>query len=114
LPKERKALIFVVDCSDKQNIAKSREAIQLLMKDKEFCELPLLVYAHKRDVEGAMTTLQVVTNLGLHNLVNEKGWHVQASSILEEDFGLYEGLDWLVSTFENQEVEKLQAKMSGL
>jgi len=84
------------------------------MKDKELCELPLLVYANKRDVDCAMTTLQVVTHLGLHNLVNKKGWHVQATSVLEEDFGLYEGLDWLVSTFETEEVEKLQAKMSGL
>lgn len=52
-------------------------SLQLLMKDKVLGELPLLVYANKRDLPGAMTTLQVITNLGLHKLVNKRGWHVQ-------------------------------------
>jgi len=111
--KNVQAVIFVVDCSDYGKISTAKISLQMLMRDKVFSELPLLVYANKRDVPGAMTTLQVITNLGLHNLVNKKGWHVQACSIVD-DFGLHEGLDWLVSAFKNEEIEKLQAKMKKI
>jgi len=111
--KDAKAIVFVVDCSDVQHIAQAKRGLQMLIGVLEGC--PLLVYANKRDVANSMTTLQVITALGLHKLCNKGGWHVQASSATAKDtFGLFEGLDWITSKLEEEEVEKLQAKIKNV
>lgn len=66
---------------------------------------PLLVFANKQDLPGAMSEEEIAKGLGLIAENEEKGetatqttsrpWKIQVTCALEGR-GLWEGLDWLV------------------
>ena len=49
------AIIFVVDSNDRDKIAKAQEELHKVILDAELSMAPVLVFANKQDVEGAMT-----------------------------------------------------------
>ena len=55
--------------------------------------VPVLIYANKMDLPGALSVPQISDRLGLPTLRDRK-WQVQASNAARGD-GLYEGMDWL-------------------
>jgi len=63
--------------------------------------VPLLVYANKQDLPAALTEKEVVEELCLGELLQQKQrqWLVQPACATSGE-GLYEGLDWLSSAVE--------------
>ena len=49
------AIIFVVDASDRERIQKGQEELHRVISDEELAGAPVLVFANKQDVPGAMT-----------------------------------------------------------
>ena len=49
------AIIFVVDASDRERIQKAQEELHRVISDEELAGAPVLVFANKQDVPGAMT-----------------------------------------------------------
>ena len=86
-------IAFVVDASDRERLAKAREALQGMLIDAELRGKPLLVFANKQDLPGCMTATQLATSLGLRTAACASPWHVQACTSLTGD-GLYPGLAW--------------------
>lgn len=86
-------LIFVVDSSDRERIAESRDELHKMLQEDDLRDAVLLVFANKQDLPNAMNASDITDKLGLQTL-RSTTWHVQgACAILAS--GLYEGLDWL-------------------
>ena len=76
-----RAIIFVVDCTDRERIDEARTELHVhvlswggeghLPKG-----LPVLVYANKQDVPKAMSSTEVAGKLGMYEL-KENPWYVQ-------------------------------------
>ncbi|KZV64411.1 Arf-domain-containing protein [Peniophora sp. CONT] len=98
------ALIFVVDCTDRERIDEARDELHNnifnehwpVVANIERC--PLLVFANKQDLPNALSSAEMVDKLGMHEVKNR--WHVQPSCATTGE-GLLEGLHWL-----SQNVEK--------
>ena len=90
------AIIFVVDCQDFDRIDEVEREIRQAVQEDMLIGKPLLIYANKQDLPGAMSSQELIEKLGLHGIRDRK-WHVQESTMTTKQ-GLYEGLDWLLST----------------
>ncbi|CAL8094740.1 unnamed protein product [Calicophoron daubneyi] len=86
-------VIFVVDSSDPERFDLARNELHSLMKEDELRDVPLLVFANKRDLPQAMSTTAVAEKLELRSL-QSRSWFIQ-SSCATSGSGIYEGLDWL-------------------
>jgi ADP-ribosylation factor protein 6 len=87
------ALIFVVDSCDITRIEEVKEEICKLLIDDELKGCPLLIYANKQDLGGALNPNTLSEKLEMNNIRDRK-WMVQ-STIATNGEGLMEGLDWL-------------------
>ena len=86
------AIIYVVDSADRERIGISREELVTMLEEEELAETPLLVFANKQDMEGAMGAAEVSEALGLTDLKDRQYQIFKASAINGE--GLDDGLDW--------------------
>lgn len=87
------ALVYVVDCNDRERMEENEMELTRLMGDDELRDAVLLVYANKMDLPNAMTQAEVTDKLGLAKL-RQRSWHVQPCAAHSGD-GLYEGFEWL-------------------
>lgn len=88
------AIVYVVDSSDRERIGISTEELQALFQEEELKRVPLLVFANKQDVEGAMRAPDVSDALGLTG-IRDRPWQIVETSAVT-GVGLNEGMDWLV------------------
>eukprot|EP00437_Effrenium_voratum_P012527 CAMPEP_0181447800 /NCGR_PEP_ID=MMETSP1110-20121109/26809_1 /TAXON_ID=174948 /ORGANISM="Symbiodinium sp., Strain CCMP421" /LENGTH=228 /DNA_ID=CAMNT_0023571925 /DNA_START=53 /DNA_END=739 /DNA_ORIENTATION=+ len=90
------AMIFVVDCNDRDRVNEVELQLRRILQEDDLIGKPLLVFANKQDLRGAMSGRELVGKLGLHGIRDRK-WFVQESTMTTTE-GLYEGLEWLLST----------------
>ncbi|KAK9686956.1 ADP-ribosylation factor family [Popillia japonica] len=76
---DTQALIFVVDCGDRERIDEAREELHYVIKDSEMQDAVILIYANKQDIPGAMDSHEVQEKLGLTRL-RDRNWHVQPTN----------------------------------
>lgn len=90
------AIIFVVDSGDQLRLIVVKEELDLLLKNDQFKAkpfLPILFFANKMDVDGAMSAAKITESLAL-NTLGDRPWFIQASNALTGE-GLNEGVLWL-------------------
>lgn len=58
--------------------------------------MPIVIFANKQDLAGALTPAQVSEGLGLTS-IKDRPWAIFQTSAVKGQ-GLYEGLDWLIAT----------------
>jgi ADP-ribosylation factor-like protein 3 len=58
--------------------------------------VPLLVFANKQDLVGAMTSDEIADELSLVG-IRDRPWQIQACSATQNE-GLSEGMQWLMKT----------------
>ena len=87
------ALIFVVDCNDRERIPEAADELNRMLSEDELRDATLLVFANKQDLPNAMSVAEVTDKLDLHAL-RGRSWFIQPACATVGD-GLYEGLDWL-------------------
>ena len=73
--KGTQGLIFVVQSNDLERIEEVAEKLQLPLSDEAMRGVPVLVYANKMDLPGALTTTQISEHLGLSSL-HDRRWHI--------------------------------------
>lgn len=93
------ALIYVVDCFDRDRIERAKAEFQDIANDPFMRNAAILVFANKQDMEGAIKPRDLCPLIGLDQMKSRK-WHVQGTIATRGD-GLYEGLDWLSSTLKS-------------
>ena len=88
-------LIFVVDANDRDRIEDAGKELKKLLDAEELKDCPVLVYANKQDINGALPYGEVCNRLGM-NALKGREWLVQGASVTTGQ-GLKEGLDWMAS-----------------
>lgn len=66
-----------------------------MLSEDELKSVPVLVFANKQDVEGALKPGEISDKLGLAGGEKGREWSVRGSCALKGE-GLEEGLDWSV------------------
>ncbi|KAL1233708.1 ADP-ribosylation factor [Trichinella spiralis] len=67
------ALIFVVDCADRDRIDEARQELHRIINDREMRDAVILVFANKQDIVEAMKPHEVQEKLGLTRL-RDRNW----------------------------------------
>lgn len=94
-----KGLVFVVDSHDRDRLPEARQELSRILKDREMRDCPLLVFANKQDLPGALSEEELVAGLDLEQLAgrDSRPWQLQKACAVEGE-GLWDGLNWLVKT----------------
>mmetsp|Transcript_34179 Transcript_34179/g.43127 ORF Transcript_34179/g.43127 Transcript_34179/m.43127 type:complete len:181 (+) Transcript_34179:174-716(+) len=91
------ALIYVVDANDRDRLDLARDTLHWLLSEDQMKGASLLVYANKQDLPESLSSADLSQKLGLQH-VKDRKWFIQSSCSVSAE-GLYEGLDWLASSF---------------
>lgn len=94
------ALIFVLDASHPERLEEARDALTTTLT--ELNTVPILFFANKQDVAGALSVSEVSTKMRLQEL--KVPWLVCPSCAMTGD-GLKEGMDWLASNAQSTPME---------
>jgi len=94
------AVIYVVDSCDRDRLGISKQELLSMLDEEELRSAILLVFANKQDMDQAMTPVEVANELGLAGIKHRK-WQIFKTSALK-DFGLEEGMEWLVSALNDK------------
>ncbi|KAF0977145.1 hypothetical protein FDP41_003798 [Naegleria fowleri] len=93
-------IIFIVDSADHGRLKESKHELYHLLEDPDLRNLPVLIFANKRDKEGAISATELIAQFELEDsiqLVNGKhDWYVESVSTITGE-GIESGLKWLVS-----------------
>eukprot|EP00884_Botryococcus_braunii_P015527 jgi/Botrbrau1/2658/Bobra.0203s0008.2 len=89
------ALVWVVDCADRQRVEDCRAELANLLKEERLAGATFVVLANKQDIPGAMTSREVEKVLDLAALKNRHYRVVACSAITGA--GLPEAFDWMVA-----------------
>lgn len=76
-----KALVFVVDSSDRARIGEAQKALKKVLADENLKDVPLMVLANKKDMPNSMTIREVSNQLDLPSY-KDLTWEIQGCSAL--------------------------------
>mmetsp|Transcript_37498 Transcript_37498/g.94656 ORF Transcript_37498/g.94656 Transcript_37498/m.94656 type:complete len:178 (-) Transcript_37498:198-731(-) len=88
------ALVYVIDSFDRKRIVESGSELDMILEEEKMNGVPLLVFANKQDLVGAMTADEIADELNLVG-IRDRPWQIQACSA-KEGSGLQEGMEWLM------------------
>jgi len=93
--RDAQAILFVVDSSDRLRFCAAKEELEELLshKDIQGNSAPLLIYANKMDISGAMTAQQCLQEMELDQ-IQDRDWHIVSSNGVTGD-GIETGVSWL-------------------
>ena len=83
----------MIDASDHARLETSRTELLTMLAEDELRGVPLLVFANKQDIPGALGADAVSDALGLSGAEKNRQWSVHGACATEGK-GLFEGLDW--------------------
>lgn len=90
-----KALIFVVDSTNRDLLPSAREELHKITALREFEDCPVIVFANKQDVKGSATIQEIKDAMDLKGLKQQKQYIV-ASDAVKGDMVDY-GMKWVES-----------------
>ncbi|KAJ3179387.1 hypothetical protein HDU87_002997 [Geranomyces variabilis] len=92
-------VVWVIDSSDAVRISVAREELWRTLAHGEIKHrtpaAPVLVFANKADLSGAMTAAECTAALGL-DAIRDRNWNIVPSCAITGQ-GVAKGLDWLAS-----------------
>ena len=83
-------LVYVVDSADTLRISESKNELHWILEDHEMRGVPVVIFANKQDLPGALPPSEVANKLGM-NQVRGRDWYVQGTCAVSGD-GIYEGM----------------------
>lgn len=86
-------LIFVVDSSDRERLQEARKELETVLSSPAMDGVPVVVFANKQDLPGAVSSSELAEELHLHKMTGRR-WFIQATCAQTGE-GLYEGIDEL-------------------
>lgn len=95
--KDIDAIIFVVDSTDRIRMAVAKDELDALLghPDVRKAGAPVLFFANKMDLPGALEPPDISALLSLHR-ITDRAWQIQASNALTGD-GVEPGIEWLAT-----------------
>lgn len=95
-----KGVIFVVDASDRSQFQVAKQEFHQIVQAPKLKGCPILVFANKQDIEGAISADELAQTLDIKNL-DPKRYHIQESCALTGQ-GLVDGMNWLSDAVTNK------------
>merc|ERR1712153_174819 len=86
-------IIYVVDSTDRERMAISRQSFDLMRDEEELVNVPIAVLANKQDMPGAMAPEEVAAALGLPEIM-DRPWAIFKTSAIKNE-GILEALEWI-------------------
>ena len=83
-------LVYVVDSADTLQIKKCKEELQWILDADNMKDVPVVIFANKQDLPGALPPSEVANELDMHKMHNRQ-WHVQGTCGLNGN-GIDEGM----------------------
>lgn len=90
------ALIYVIDSSDRRRLEETGIELSQLLEEERLAGVPVMVFANKQDLLGALQAAGVAEALNLH-AIRDRKWHIQGCSAKNGE-GMEPGLDWVLKT----------------
>jgi len=102
-------VVFVVDAADEERLELAREMLDKVMKDERIEGKPILIFANKQDLPGALGAAELSERLGLNEAAARGGSHniVACQALPDEgvetvDTRLGDGMSWLLGSAKKQ------------
>lgn len=93
--KDAKAIIYVVDSTDKLRLCVAKDELDSMLSANDLKGKPFLFFANKMDLPAALGPVDVAQGLALDE-IKDHPWQIVPSNALEGT-GLAEGIDWLTN-----------------
>ncbi|KAF3692702.1 ADP-ribosylation factor-like protein 14 [Channa argus] len=106
-------LVFVVDSWDQKRLDEARRELHRVLRYKSLKEVPLVVFANKQDLPGAVGPDTLSLRLNLERMCEGRAWFIQPCSATT-GMGLEEGfrrIVYLMKTPLKQAQEDIKVKM---
>lgn len=89
------AIIYVLDSTDKIRVCVAKEELDQLLghEDIRGSKIPILFFANKMDIPGAMSPEICAEEMELDR-IRDKPWHITSSNAITGD-GVSNGIEWL-------------------
>lgn len=99
---EVEAIIYVLDSTDRLRMCVAKEELEQLLSHEEIkkSNAPILFFANKMDIAGAMSPDECLDELALDR-IRDKPWHIAPSNAITGD-GINEGVEWLCNNLGNR------------
>lgn len=96
------AIIYVLDSTDRYRMIVAKEELSQLLNHDAIVSsnCPIVFFANKMDIPGAMTADECIEELQLDR-IRDKPWHIASSNALT-GHGINEGIEWLCEHLENK------------
>ncbi|KAG5465212.1 hypothetical protein GH5_00673 [Leishmania sp. Ghana 2012 LV757] len=91
---EADVIIYVVDAADPRRILEARRELEHLLEEEKVAGVPMLIFANKQDLLGALSVEELTVALNLTDL-RDRRWYIQACSAKTGE-GLDKGINWAV------------------
>jgi len=95
---EAHAVIYVVDAACQSRFEDTKSALEKVLRHEDLQGAPILIYANKQDLPGAVSAEDLARYLDLKEL-NERPYMFQAISAYD-GLGIKDGINWLVDAME--------------
>uniref|UniRef100_A0A0C9S7E6 TSA: Wollemia nobilis Ref_Wollemi_Transcript_8817_886 transcribed RNA sequence n=1 Tax=Wollemia nobilis TaxID=56998 RepID=A0A0C9S7E6_9CONI len=95
---EAHAVIYVVDAACQSRFEDSKSALEKILRHGDLQGAPILIYANKQDLSGALSAEDLARYLDLKEL-DERPYMFQAISAYD-GLGIKDGINWLVDAME--------------
>ncbi|XP_033224861.1 ADP-ribosylation factor-like protein 6 isoform X1 [Belonocnema kinseyi] len=104
--KDCHGIIFLIDSTDKLRLVVVKEELDMLLQhpDVEARKIPILFLANKMDLPDSLTTVKLVSGLGLEKIHN-KPWHIRATNAVTGE-GLQPAIEWLTDQIRDIYINK--------
>ncbi|CAG7558061.1 unnamed protein product [Fusarium equiseti] len=90
-----RAIIFIIDSTDKENMDDARDALWEVLYEEQLDPRPILILANKQDNPKAMSVSELIKYLKIEeDLAKTRECRIMPSSAFD-DKSLEEGLEWL-------------------
>ncbi|XP_011789928.1 PREDICTED: ADP-ribosylation factor-related protein 1 [Colobus angolensis palliatus] len=89
-------VIYVIDSTDEERLAESKQAFEKVVTSEALCGVPILVLANKQDVETCLSIPDIKTAFSdCTSKIGRRDCLTQACSALTGK-GVREGIEWMV------------------
>ena len=99
-------IIFVVDSTNREQMGEVRDQLHQVINETADSYIPILIFANKQDIEGALGYSEVRNELALAGESELKRMIKIQEASGKTNSGLLEGFDWLVKTIEERQLAK--------
>ncbi|XP_053161731.1 ADP-ribosylation factor-like protein 14 [Hemicordylus capensis] len=70
-------LVYVVDSTDKQRLEESKKELELILRNDNIKNVPVVVLANKQDLPGALDAVEITRRLNMKKHCHDRNWYVQ-------------------------------------